>query len=582
MAVHDDIGCSGATRRRPPDRPECLPMRLRWMCTLAVSLLAACSTPTPTAPPTSAATSGAGGEPIAPADLLADFDALYAGLQAAHFDLYARRPKAEMDAAFARVRATLDAPMTRDAAQLVFQRFVAEGRVAHARIDLPFDRWAAHRARGGRALPLFLRVQDGHVFARDIPVPVDGASAGDEVVAVDDRPALEWLDGLGQLVSADTDYMRHAQVERLVPMLAWLVHGETDGVKLTLRTPEASLRTVFLPSRTRAEVEAAQATPAAEPPSRALRRFDDGIAWLRPGPFYDDRPEAETPWDVSAFRAFIDGAFTELLAAGSTDLVIDLRDNPGGDNSFSDLMLAWIADRPFRFSPGFEIRVSEATVASNRARLDGLPAGAGGASAEMAALFEGRRPGEIVVYPIPEVAPRTGGRFTGRVHVLINRHTYSNAANVAAVIQDYRFGRVLGEETSDLASTLGAMEQFTLPCSGLVVGYPKARILRPSGDPTPRGVVPDVILPSPVAESDGDAVMDAVLARLRAEASTGAVAARQQTSEQVVVPAPEVVRSARELRSTARGGSTAKTLDAAGGPPAGASFAAGADTVIVP
>lgn len=69
---------------------------------------------------------------------------------------------------------------------------------------------------------------------------------------------------------------------------------------------------------------------------------------------------------------------------------IDLRDNPGGDNSFSDGMLAWIAGRPFRFSPGFEIRVSEATVASNQARLDSLPAGAGGASADMAALFEGR------------------------------------------------------------------------------------------------------------------------------------------------------------------------------------------------
>ncbi len=179
-------------------------------------------------------------------------------------------------------------------------------------------------------------------------------------------------------------------------------------------------------------------------------------------------------------------------------------------------MLAWIADRPFRFSPGFEIRVSEATVASNQARLAGLPAGEGGASAEMAALFEGRAPGEIVVYPIPEVAPRAGARFEGRVHVLVNRHSYSNAVLVAAVVQDYGFGRVLGEETSDLASTLGAMEHFTLPGSGLMVGYPKARILRPNGDPTPRGVVPDLPLPSPVAQGADDAVTQAALAAVRA------------------------------------------------------------------
>lgn len=123
-----------------------------------------------------------------------------------------------------------------------------------------------------------------------------------------------------------------------------------------------------------------------------------------------------------------------------------------------------------------------------------------------------------MVYPIPEVAPRAGARYTGRVHVLVDRHTYSNAANVAAVVQDYGFGRVLGEETSDLASTLGAMEHFTLPGSGLVVGYPKARILRPSGDPTPRGVVPDVVLPSPVATGADDPVMQAALEAIRAQA----------------------------------------------------------------
>ena len=47
-------------------------------------------------------------------------------------------------------------------------------------------------------------------------------------------------------------------------------------------------------------------------------------------------------------------------------------------------------------------------------------------------------------------------------------------------------------------------------------GYPKARILRPNGDPTPRGVVPDLPLPSPVAQGEDDAVMQAALAAVRA------------------------------------------------------------------
>jgi len=54
------------------------------------------------------------------------------------------------------------------------------------------------------------------------------------------------------------------------------------------------------------------------------------------------------------------------------------------------------------------------------------------------------------------------------------------------VQQDFGFGTVLAEETADLASTYRALEKFTLPGTGIEVGFPKARILRPSGDPSPR------------------------------------------------------------------------------------------------
>ena len=512
------LTCNGDRPGSPRRHLDPMSMLLRWLTRTSTSLLPLLLSACLTAMPGLAARAAE----LSPEHLRADLAWLRTELTAAHFDLHARRSKAEMDAAFDRAHRALDQPMSAQRALLHFQRFVAAGRVAHARIDLPFERWAAYRDAGGRALPLAFRVHQGRVYLWELPVPVAGSAAGDEVLRIDGQPALKWLDTLGELVSADSDYLRYAQMEGMVPVLAWLVHGETKGVRLVLgpRGRTGSQRSVFVPSRARAELEAAQAKAeapaAASPPSRELRLLDGRVAYLRPGPFYDDRPEAQTPWDLSAFRAFIDQSFASILAAGSTDLLIDLRDNPGGDNSFSDLMLAWVAKQPFRFSPGFEIKVSAATVASNQARLNQQPADAGGASADMAALFKGKRMGEVVLYAIPEVPPRPGPRFPGRVHVLVNRHSYSNAASVAAVIQDYGFGRVMGEETADLASTLGAMEHFTLPLSGLAVGYPKARILRPSGDPTPRGVRPDVLLPTPLSKGAGDAVLDAALAHLRA------------------------------------------------------------------
>lgn len=493
--------------------------RLALFAGFALAALAACAA-RPGASAAAPAEANAPAQQLTPRQLREDFEQLYTTLQAAHYDLYARRDKASFDAAYARVREGLDTPLGRDEALLAFQRFVALGRVAHARLDLPFERWAGFREAGGKALGIRLRVRDGKVYVLSEFAGTEGIAPGDRVLAIDGEPALDWLDRMGRLVSADTDYLLHAQMENLLPALAWFTLGEVDGVRLVLAGEDGGSREVWLPATTRAQLEAVEARAGApatlDLSGREARMLGDGIAYLRPGPFYDDRPEASSPWDRSHFRAFIDQAFESFLAAGATDLVLDLRDNPGGDNSFSDLVVAWFADKPFRFSDAFEIRVSRATIASNQARVDASPGDAGSDSARMAELFKGAPLGSVVRYDIPWNQPRPAPRFQGRVHVLVNRHSYSNAVNVAAIVQDLGFGRVLGEETADLATTLGAMEQFTLAHSGLAVGYPKARILRPSGDPTPRGVVPDVALPRPIPEGPEDPVLQAAIADIKA------------------------------------------------------------------
>ena len=105
-------------------------------------------------------------------------------------------------------------------------------------------------------------------------------------------------------------------------------------------------------------------------------------------------------------------------------------------------------------------------------------------------------------------------RFEGGVHVLVNRHSYSNAVTTAALIQDYGFGTIYGETTRDMATTFGAMEHFTLPHSGLVVGFPKARIIRPNGEVVPHPLTPDVMLPAPAIRGERDVRLDLLVERI--------------------------------------------------------------------
>ncbi|MCE9523097.1 MAG: peptidase S41, partial [Alphaproteobacteria bacterium] len=206
-----------------------------------------------------------------------------------------------------------------------------------------------------------------------------------------------------------------------------------------------------------------------------------------------------------AFRQFIDTSFEALLKANAKTLVIDLRDNPGGDNSFSDLMVGWFATKPFRFASAFRIKVSEAAVASNSKRLDAKDPDS--ISQKFAAAYARARIGEVIDFELPMAKPRDGVRYTGKVYMLINRHSYSNTVQIAALAQDYGFATVLGEETSDLATTYAAMEQFTLSRTGIDVGFPKAQIIRANGSRDARGVIPDIAIETPIVEGKDDPVL---------------------------------------------------------------------------
>lgn len=481
---------------------------VRLLC-LSLLLFAACS-PKIAEPPT---------EPrYQPAQLRADFAQLYADLQAAHFDLYARRNKSDFDARYQRMRDELNQPLDHFQAQLFFQRFVAYGRVAHARVDLLPDTWQRYRKMGGKAFPLYVRFVQGRSYVVDDRSGEAAIEEGDELLSVDNQPIQQWLKDVHALVSADNAALRDAQLESRLPVLVWASKGPADQYVLQLRKADNRVLTLTTSARTSDEFLAAGSARKAffelDWDARVAKRLAGNIAYLRPGPFYDNRPDATSPWDNTAFVAFIDTAFAEFKAHRAQTLLIDLRDNPGGDNSFSDHLLAWIANKPFRFTHNFEIRVSEHSTRANQKRLEN--AGSDSMSAKLDAAYKGKAAGSLVNFPLPWVPPRAEP-FKGRVVVLINRHSYSNAVSVAAIVQDFGFGSLMGEETSDLASTYGAMESFKLAHTGIEVGYPKARILRPSGDSAPRGAIPDTLIETPIRPSSEDEVLNRAIALLQAE-----------------------------------------------------------------
>ena len=60
------------------------------------------------------------------------------------------------------------------------------------------------------------------------------------------------------------------------------------------------------------------------------------VAYLRPGPFSNTDAGANS-LDNTEFVKFVDTAFETFIGNQATQLILDLRDNPGGNNSRTNI-----------------------------------------------------------------------------------------------------------------------------------------------------------------------------------------------------------------------------------------------------
>ncbi|MEQ8434387.1 MAG: S41 family peptidase [Oceanicaulis sp.] len=447
----------------------------------------------------------------------AELSALYEGLRSAHYDLFESTPEAVYNRRYEALLESFDQTVTADELFVELQRFVALAGHGHARLEGINPAWAAF-AESGLVFPLTLTIHHGEVIVEAAP---EGSPVrpGDRIVAFDGAPNPIWLERLTRNISAETPQLAYTLLGGRLPLHVWREYGAPEVFNLTIerggRRDDVTVEAVSL--------DVWRNTIAPDPgftlDGRESVLIEPGVAYLRPGPFYDTEaatPEAAyAPEALSRYTAFIDESFDGFIAADAHTLVLDLRDNPGGDVSFSDPVVAWFADQPFSFVSEFRVRVSPETTASNQRRINALPDGEAGISGEYAALFAASENGDVVPFDIPLTQPRDGRRFEGQVLVLINRHSYSNAVTTAALIQDYSFGTLIGEPTLDMATAFGAMERFTLPNTSWTVGYPKGHIVRASGREDLHALTPDITLDLPAVRGALDIALEAALARAR-------------------------------------------------------------------
>ncbi len=424
------------------------------------------------------------------ADVRADFHYLYETLAASHYNLYVNTPKKVFDKEFTRIDRSIQDSLTALQINRLFQPFVAMAKLGHCVTGYPFKSYNAFLGAGGRVFPFDVRINDQRLYVTGNHSQDATIRPGDEILAIYNVASRHWLDGMYKYLSGEDPYFKNTLIDLVgFPRLYWMVYDRSSVFSVKIKKGNGQI--VYVSDAGVLASDYREIRNRQRPlftPTRTVSVTGD-VAYLRPGQFLNAEAAGNTSnhqtFDKGEFFRFVDSAFVLIRAKKAKQLVLDLRGNPGGDNSFSDHLLAYFATRPFAFNSSFTVKTSPVT---KRFWQDvNEPA-----LANLKANILTRKDGEVFKVETPLEMPRTDSlRFTGNVYALIDRYTYSNATTVAAQIQDYRFGQLVGEQTAESPTLYAAVHEFELPRTKIGVTYPKAFMVRPNGDKSLKGVMPN-------------------------------------------------------------------------------------------
>jgi hypothetical protein len=439
------------------------------------------------------------GREFTPEVLRGELDYLLKTLEEVHPDLYAFADRSEAARQRARVERELDRPMTRIEFFRLVAPLVAGFGDGHTYAAPPRAEWAEYISQGALLLPVELDFTGEDVLISRNYSSDTLLAAGTQITALNGIPIEQVRDRLLGFVSGEREEWKRQLLSRSFRLLQWHVYGFESPFRITIRRGaplnDEVERTLLGVTSELIESRRSAALATERPYSYRPAAGLDSVGVLDFNSFRGPK----------AFAGFLDSTFREIHRSGVRELVLDLRDNGGGNSSLGDSLLAYMSEDPYRQMAQMDVKVSSQIKRYYALNLPWYSRWYPPLFSDFfKALYE-TPVGEIASFPGTLVQPDPNPlRFREDVYVLINSGTFSSATMLAATVKDYNLGTLVGEETGGLATSYGEVFPFDLPETRLEFGCSSKRFLRPSGEDDGRGVLPDVEAPAvPGGEQDG-------------------------------------------------------------------------------
>ena len=373
-------------------------------------------------------------------------------LQTLHPALTKYRTEADMEAAFARFGARGEAARTPAELYLAATELAAAIRCGHT--------WTNVRNQSGTTRALLL---DG---ADKLPVTVtwvegrwlvlastvDAVRPGDAITAINGIPAAQLVQALMPYLRADGssdgkrlrqlghDRPDYSQMDILLPLLSPPQNGNYElGLERGAHSLSASVPATSLAAREK--TLAAQGTKAVDEQWRFTVQGDTATLTLPTFSFWNSKFD---------WAAFLDQAFARLNTEHVPYLVIDIRDNEGGDGAIGNKLLSHLIREPLGYLPSQSITRYERIPTDLLRYLDTWDKSFFDRTGDVAPITEGTAAGKFQLKsrpPLQRFIQPLGTAYAGVTYLLVGPENSSATFALADLAQRSGAATLVGQPT---------------------------------------------------------------------------------------------------------------------------------------
>ncbi|MBO0953067.1 S41 family peptidase [Fibrella forsythiae] len=402
------------------------------------------------------------GQLLTPAQLQADFTRFQTALNEAHPAMYRYTSKNQFDSLAAAVATRLNQPMTQHQFYLAMMPLVVALRDGHIKWLLPGqDEHYPFFTDNLFPLKLYFLGERAWILGH---YGADAVPTGAEVLTINDQPIATIIGKLLPNMAFADGYTVSSKYEDLNHFFSGYYAtfiGAPARHQLTCRIGD-STQTIQLPAQPLAAIKAYNDahTPSARLPYYVTFEDSSRAATLTIKRFWTEKNEQK-------FKPFLAEAFRQIDQKRVQHLILDLRDNEGGEENYGVWLYKYLAQKPFRYYDHISVRQKKAY---------SFPAW----TPKLYQMFRWlvvRKRGNSYVFVkqlgLKRHKPQPSA-YAGKLYVLINGGSFSVTTELAARIHADGRGTFIGQETGGAleGNNSGIFAITQLPNAKIDLGIP--------------------------------------------------------------------------------------------------------------